>query len=295
LSTVQPQWWSVFIGIGMLGMVSNLHLLFLAPDGRFVPRWTWSLAAGFTGAMLALSYFTNAVALRWGPLGGLAGVLIAAPPWVVLLGLGILSQVYRYRRVSNAVQRQQLKWVAIGLAAITLGILTNALFLNTAGLVKGLARVWFNLARVTLVNVSLLALPVCLAFSILRYRLWDIDLILRRTLVYSTLTAVLAAAYLIGVVVLEATLRALALAGQPQLVSVVSTLAIAALFGPVRARVQSGIDRRFFRRKYDAARTLATFGAALRDETDLARLSERLCGVVDETMQPASVSLWLKR
>jgi hypothetical protein len=294
LSTRWPGWWSVFIVVGMLGMVSNLHLLFLAPDGRFVPRWTGRLAAGFSGAMLALAVFTFTAAQDWGPLGSLVGILLAAPAWLALLALGGLCQWYRYRRVSGPVERQQTKWVAVGLACVTVGIALNAALLNTAGLVNGLPRVWLFLARATLVYPFLAGLPICLAFSILRYRLWDIDVIIRRTLVYASLTAALVAIYFGCVVVLQAVVGGLAGGEPPALVTVLSTLAIAALFGPLRSRVQRGIDRRFFRRKYDAARVLASFGASLRDETDLARLSERLVGVVDQTMQPASASLWLR-
>jgi hypothetical protein len=141
------------------------------------------------------------------------------------------------------------------------------------------------------VTISLGALLVAL----LRYRLWDIDVLIRRTLIYSVLSAILAIAYLGSVLVLESAFRALTGQGQNQLVTVVSTLAIAALFGPLRVRVQRFIDRRFYRRKYDAARTLAGFAATARDETNLEQLSTRLVGVVDETLRPASVSLWLHK
>jgi hypothetical protein len=133
-----------------------------------------------------------------------------------------------------------------------------------------------------------------LGIAILRYRLWDIDLIIRRTLIYSGLTAVLGLAYLGIVLVLQGVFQAVTGEGQSPLVVVLSTLAIAALFGPVRGRVQAGIDRRFYRRKYDAARTLAGFAATARDETDLGRLSQQLTGVVGETMQPDRVVLWLR-
>jgi hypothetical protein len=279
----------------MLGMVSNLHLLFLAPNGRFVPRWTWRQAAGFTGAMVALAVYALGTTHRVGLLASMGFFFVAVLLWLVLIGVGIACQVYRYRRVSSPVERQQIKWVATGLAGVTVGILINAALLATVGALSGPARLWSNLARVTLVNVSLLAWPICLAFSILRYRLWDIDVLLRRTLIYSALTSILALAYFASVVALQSAFRLVTGEAQSTLVVVLSTLAIAALFGPLRRRVQAAIDRRFFRQKYDAAHTLTNFAAALRDETDLQHLSEQLENVVQETMQPAQVSLWLRR
>jgi hypothetical protein len=130
--------------------------------------------------------------------------------------------------------------------------------------------------------------------AVLRYRLWDIDVIIRLTLIYSVLSAVLALANFGTVLLLESAFRALTGQGQNSLVVVLSTLAIAALFGPVRSRVQATIDKRFFRKKYDAARTLTGFAAGARDETDLGQLSAHLVQVVDETMQPANVGLWLR-
>jgi hypothetical protein len=213
----------------------------------------------------------------------------------VLIGVGIACQAYRYRRVSNAVERQQIKWVAAGLAGVTVGILINAALLATVGALSGPARLWSNLARVTLVNLSLLAWPISLAFSILRYRLWDIDVLIRRTLIYSSLTGTLGLAYFASVVALQSAFRLITGEAQSTLVVVLSTLAIAALFGPARRRAQAAIDRRFYRRKYDAAHTLAGFAASARDETDLDRLSTQLVDVVDQAMQPAQVSLWLRR
>ena len=295
LASVWPGAWLFFTSAGILGMVSNLHLLFLAPDGRFVPRWTWWLAAGFTGGMLAFGLWTSVATLRWGLLAGLQGIFVVAPIWLVLIGVGIVSQVYRYQHISGPVERQQAKWVLVGLAAVTVGILINATLLISAGAVTGLARVWCNLARVTLVNLCLLALPICLAFSILRYRLWDIDLLIRRTLIYSMLTAALVLVYFSSVVLLQALVGILTGQRQLAVVTVLSTLALAAAFVPLRRRVQDFIDRRFYRRKYDAARTLASFAVAARDEVDLDRLSAQLVAVVDDTMQPERVSLWLRK
>lgn len=141
--------------------------------------------------------------------------------------------------------------------------------------------------------MAILGIPVSIGIAILRCRLWDIDVLIRRTLIYAVLTALLALAYFGSVVVLQNLFGAVTGQRETPLVTVLSTLVIAALFVPVRRRVQAFIDRRFYRRKYDAARTLAAFGTALRDETDLDQLTAHLTAVVDEAMQPDSVGLWL--
>jgi hypothetical protein len=178
-----------------------------------------------------------------------------------------------------------LRWVTLGLA---LGLIAPFGWLLLALALTGT----FPDAELLLWLPVLL--PVCLAIAILRYRLFDIDVIIRRTLVYSTLTLVLALAYFGTVLVLESISRLFTGQGQNSLVVVVSTLAIAALFVPVRARVQAAIDHRFYRRKYDAARTLERFAASLRSQTDLDTLRTEMTTVVHETMQPAHVSLWLR-
>jgi hypothetical protein len=154
---------------------------------------------------------------------------------------------------------------------------------------------WVSAAGFALYIAGIVGLPVAVGIAILRHHLYDINLIINRTLVYGSLTASLALVYLGGVATTEAAFRALTgQQRQPQLAVVASTLVIAALFNPLRRRLQGFIDRRFYRRKYDAAKTLAAFSAKLRDETDLDTLSDDLVGVVRETMQPAHVSLWLR-
>jgi ADP-ribosylglycohydrolase len=145
------------------------------------------------------------------------------------------------------------------------------------------------------VLLSFTGVPIAVGFAVLKYRLYEIDLLINRTLVYGSLTALLALVYFGGVATTQAVFRALTgQEEQPQLAEVVSTLVIATLFNPLRRRIQSFIDRRFYRHKYDAAKTLEAFSAKLRDETDLDALSYDLVGVVRETMQPAHVSLWLR-
>jgi hypothetical protein len=154
---------------------------------------------------------------------------------------------------------------------------------------------WLGWVSSILVIASLVGLPVAMSIAILRYHLYNIDLIINRTLVYGALTALLALVYFGGVATTETIFRALTgQQNQPQLAIVVSTLVIAALFNPLRRRIQSFIDRRFYRRKYDARKSLEAFSSRLREETDLDALSDDLVGVVRETMQPAHVSLWLR-
>ena len=206
---------------------------------------------------------------------------------VGVFGAIVLLQVYRYRLVSNFVQRQQTKWVVLGIVAAAVGYCTF-LVLN---LLRG--GILASLLGYTAALLLLFLLMISIVVAVLRYRLYDIDFLINRTLVYGSLTVMLVALYFGGIVVLQ--MLFVALTGQQSTLAIVaSTLLIAALFNPLRHRIQSFIDRRFYRRKYDAAKTLEAFSAKLRSETDLDALSDDLVGVVSETMEPAQVSLWLR-
>ena len=184
-------------------------------------------------------------------------------------------------------ERQQIKWFAYaaGLTAITTFLRISTEVVDTP--------VWFERAEFAVFTAAGTAIPIAIGIAILRYRLYDIDLIINRTLVYGTLTVVLAVTYFGGVIGLQYVFRTFTGQGS-QLAIVASTLAIAALFNPLRRWVQAFVDRRFYRRKYNAAKTLAAFNARLRDETELDTLSGEVVGVVRDTMQPAHVSLWLR-
>jgi hypothetical protein len=275
--------------------VPTTFLLLLFPDGRLPsPRWrpvAW-------GAALGVISFVAGYALEPGPLeqfpritnpyGVDSPILDAiAVAGAILAGASMLasavSLIVRMRRAGR-VQRQQIKWLAYGGAVVV-----GAVF------VGGVIAIWFEEVGISLISIGLLGVPIFTGVAIARHRLYEIDVVINRTLVYGSLTATLALVYFGGVTATQGIFRALTgQEQQPQLAIVVSTLVIAALFNPLRRRIQGFIDRRFYRRKYDAAKTLEAFSAKLRDETDLDALSDELVRVVRETMQPAHVSLWLR-
>jgi hypothetical protein len=206
-----------------------------------------------------------------------------------LLYLAIALAVFMRLRRAVGIERQQIKWFAYAAAIFAVGTTFNVLTLAID------APRWFEWFGQAILIVAGTASPIAIGIAILRYRLYEIDLPINRTLVYGTLTASLAAVYFGGVAATQAIFRALtSQEEQPQLAIVISTLVIAALFNPLRRRIQGFIDRRSYRRKYDAAKTLEAFSTKLRDETDLDALSDDLVEVVRETMQPAHVSLWLR-
>ena len=288
--------WMWVPAVGLFG----IYLLLLFPDGR-LPNRKWRPLARLFGAEIVL--LSMVVFLTPGPLLGLGGARnpfgLEALPWVadaqwVLIPLlpvcilaSALSLVLRYRRSGGEV-RQQIKWVAFASSLMGLVYLSHAV----RSLV--LPEVAPALTQY-MVILSVAGVPTAIGFAVLRFRLYDIDVVINRALVYGSLTITLSLAYFGGVTTTQAVLGVLTgQQEQPQLAVVVSTLAIAALFNPLRHRVQSFIDRRFYRKKYDAAKTLEAFSARLRDETDLERLGEHLTGAVGEAMQPAHISLWLR-
>jgi hypothetical protein len=286
--------WS-WVWVPAIGLVVFLDLLF--PDGRLPgARWRWfarfAMAAILAGALLAA--FSPGPILQL-PIQNPLGIEVLPNVYNIveafmytLVVIAAFSMLLRLRRVER-IQRQQIKWFAYTTAVAISGIiLKNTIFPVVGG-------IWVWWAGFVLTVVGLAGNPIGMGIAVLRYHLYNIDLLINRTLVYGCLTAMLALVYFGGVAMTQAIFRSLTgQEEQPQLAIVVSTLLIAALFSPLRRRIQSFIDRRFYRRKYDAAKTLEAFSAKLRDETDLDTLSDDLTGVVRDTMQPAHVSLWLR-
>jgi len=280
----------------MIGL--QVFYLLLFPTGRLPSRrWRWlawlTVAFVVVGVMLS-AFSAGALMGALGPIRNPLGIegftnvykalLYTISP---LLFVAVALSVFMRLRHAVGVERQQIKWLAYAAAAWALGIILNVITLAID------TPLWFERAARAYFTVASEAVPIAIGIAILRYRLYDIDLLINRTLVYGSLTATLVALYFGGILLLQRVF--VLLTGEKSTLAVVaSTLVIAALFTPLRRRIQSFIDRSFYRRKYDATKTLEGFSMKLRNETNLDALSDDLVGVVRETIQPAHVSLWLR-
>ncbi|MCB9160039.1 MAG: hypothetical protein H6644_09295 [Caldilineaceae bacterium] len=272
--------------IGGFGGLMFVYLLYLVPDGRFVPARARYLLFLLT-AMVALDPLLAAPV----DIGGFSGPLYAI--FIVCLITGLAAQIYRYRNVSSPRQRQQTKWILLGLTILVACMIFYALVYELFPLSPGPRRLaLFTVAYAGLL-ILLMVFPIAVVFSILQYRLWDVDLVINRALVYTMLTVVLAAVYF-GSVILFQRITLRVTGTNSDLAVVLSTLLIAALFSPVRRRVQDSIDRRFFRRKYDAQQALSGFAQLTRSQVDLDEMHAALIDVAEQTVQPETVSLWFK-
>lgn len=269
--------------IAFLFLLSMVVFLMTFPTGRVVPRRLnvpfWLVVAAYAVLFVATGQFSVPSQDSWVSIT----LLIE-----LLFGLG--AQIYRYRRVSGPIERQQIKWV---LLAVSVAVITSIPFAFLSMPSIGPNGTPYDAVSVTVLLLAFLLIPVSIGVAILRYRLWDVDVLINRALVYGSLTVSVAALYIGGVIALEALFRSVT--GQrSDLAIAIVTLAVAALFNPWRHRLQTFIDRRFYRRKYDAGRILASFNARLRDTVDLDQLTANMALVVQETVEPASVSLWLR-
>src|SRR5215212_3603616 len=291
--------------VGLLG----IYMILLFPYGR-LPSRRWRPFAWFSAALMIL--IPIVFVFVPGPLEGHPGVRnpygLEGYPWLPIVGVFVIlllpicilasaaSLVVRYRRSGEEV-REQIKWLAFAASFVGVvyfgGLITQLLFASDALTTNESPPLWVELER-DLLMLGFAGVPIAVGFAILKYRLYDIDIIINRALVYGSLTVMLALLYFGGVTLTQFVLQTLTGQGNlPQFAIVASTLVIAALFHPLRRRIRGFIDRRFYRRKYDAAKTLQHFSAKLREKTDLDSLNAELLTVVRETMQPAHVSLWL--
>jgi hypothetical protein len=293
--------WAWTPALGLLGT----FLVLLFPDGR-LPSRRWRPLAWLSGIVILLGSAGTALKPGQPPdLGGVrnpfgleehAWVAYAMEAVLVLLPLCVLasalSLVLRFRRSGNE-EREQIKWIAFAASVVGVGFLSVVAASVIVPAAAGGARPLWQRLLEDAITLSFAGIPVAVGFAVLRYRLYDIDVIVNRALVYGSLTTVLALVYLGTVAALQYAFRSLT-GGDSQLAVVVSTLAIAALSNPLRRRLQGFVDRRFYRRKYDAARTLEALSGRLREETHLDALHDEVARVVGETLQPAHVSLWLR-
>jgi hypothetical protein len=290
--------WLLFIVIGL----SVLSLL-LFPTGRPPSRrWRWvtwltvafilvgAVSGAFSsGPVEGLGPIRNPLGIEGFSISNFSNSIFLNMVATVLVVAAALSVFVRLRR-AKGIERQQIKWFAYATAAAVMGLVLAEVIPDVIDTPR-----WYEWVANAIFVVVIPGVPIAIGIAILRYRLYDIDLLINRTLVYGSLTAILAGVYFGSVTATQALFSILTDQQElPQLVVVTSTLLIAALFNPLRRRIQSFIDRRFYRRKYDAIKTLEAFTVKLRDVTDLDALSDDLVGVVRETMQPAHVSLWLR-
>jgi hypothetical protein len=273
--------------------IPTLVLFLIFPNGHFAPRWTrWMAVIG--GAAISFLLLTpgdaseliriNTPAAQFAY--GVIGVLFVS-------AFGV--QFYRYFRLYTPLERQQTKWVILGfLVSYALLAVVSIPYTIVQNLPPGAPLPWWSPVGGLGWWLGLALQPIAFTVAILRARLWDIDIILRRTLTYALVTGLLLVVFLGSVIVLQRLFAGITGSGQSEIVTVLSTLAIAALFVPLRNWIQNAIDKRFNRKKYDAQKVLNDFATTVRDETDLEQLTARLMQVVDETMQPRSVSVWLR-
>jgi hypothetical protein len=276
-----PSGLTVMVGAGLLSL-----FFFLFPNGRFVPSWSRWLVPVLPLLQAPSALFPNS-GFTMEEIPAILGIV----PFLAILLVIIGSQVYRFRSVSTPVERQQTKWVVLGVGT-GMAVFVVLVAASTTLPPSFSTSIWAVILPQAVMYAFMLLIPLSIALAVLRYNLWEADALINRTLVYGSLTISLLAVYIGGVILLQALFRAVTGQSSDLTIAVV-TLGVAALFNPWRRRVQTFIDRRFYRRKYDATRTLTSFTSRLREESDLDRLTDEMVTVIAQTVQPATVSVWL--
>ncbi|MFN2195573.1 MAG: hypothetical protein ACK2UW_05555 [Anaerolineales bacterium] len=291
LPEAYPALQPVLIGLRILGLNSLTIMFFVFPNGQFYPRWTRWVALGIF--IYTLSWLFLPATLPPASIPEFAAsrnylLLIGVFSWMLL---GILTQILRYRHHATPVQRQQTKVViyAFLLAGLLLLLLGVIIIFFPIVRAPGIWNVVYTLLGISLILAALVSIPIGIALAVLRYHLWDVDLIIRRTLVYSSVTLLLGAIYFSGVTIIQSVFTSLT-GEQSTIAIVLSTLAIAALFNPLRTRVQDFIDRRFYRQRYHAQQEIERFAAAVQQETELNQILHHLASVLGETIQPSQIN-----
>jgi hypothetical protein len=276
----------------IVGLTCAFLFLYLFPGGFYSPRWIRLFFLGWlVWAVLWLLFPHSIFGFRDPFTISIPGFILFMSWW----GVGIYSQIYRFIKVSGPVERQQTKFITFGATLVVVSYLTyvplREYLLHSETTLAG--SLLFQLLAPYIYLLLIGGIPIAITLSILRYRLWDIDIIIRRTLVYTSLTGFLGVLYLVAVVVLQVLVNPFVGGEETALVTVTSTLLIASLFNPVRIRLQEHVDRNFYRQRYNAAQALAKFAAAARTVNDPDRLASELNQVVTDTLHPEAIDLWL--
>jgi hypothetical protein len=268
--------------ITLLAIVSLILFFNLFPDGKSASRKMTIWVTLSVGMIIILMISMSSV--------GEFFYFIFIIAFMIVLLISVSAQLYRYRHMTSTVHRQQIKWVLLSFSMTAVGFLGMIMF---SFIQLGLAEAPVNFITLHVITLMLTSIPVAMVISIFRYRLWDIDIIIRRALVYGSLSFTLLIIYLVSVVFFQNLITALH-GPQSEVGIAISTLFIAALFSPLRRRIQRDIDHRFYREKYNAEQALARFVSVARDETNLVRLESTLLQVIQETVQPETISLWMR-
>jgi hypothetical protein len=295
LSAASAGWKTPLLLLRMIGTFSLTGAVILFPDGKFIPRWTRFMFLAAVVYIVLWLFVPGLAPFNTLDFRSMPSTTSLVAQFIFFLMIAAI-QIYRYRYVSNPVQRLQTRWIVLGLVLLVGTISAIAMIgifwepLRTSPTIFAL----YLILEIPIVLFSLLLFPITVAIAIMRYHLWDIDALIRRTLVYSLLTGLLAVIYFSGVALLQGVLNTER--GQPSpVVIVITTLLIYVLFSPMRRRIQDFIDRRFYRQKYDAEKALAEFASAARSSTELSSLTNNLVDLVCETLQPASIKLWFTK